>query len=454
MDAETSNQLAWKHLQAGETKLALEYALRAHELKRNNLDYLNTLGVAYGEAGDLALAEATFRKVLKRKPGFVDALVNLGKSLEKQERLDEASRHYERALAIEPALPKLAANLARIHRDRGELDRSRSLLERHAKHVEPQDLAMGLAQSTTDEVSAIAILKDAARESLLVRNALAHLLLATAQWREGWSAYARPGTTPLPERLDGRKFLLRSEQGIGDVLFFLRFAPLLRARGAEIALACEKKLWRILDLPRTETGAEEVLLEDLPARLGASEVVPPWPLKVEGSGRERLASLGPPPYLAVTWRAGTDVARGREFGAERGSLTKAVPPRLLGEALKGWRGTTLLLQRGARAQDAGEFAAGFGAPVHDLSALGDDLPALLAVLSLVDEYVGVSNTNMHLLAGIGRSARVVVPFPPEWRWLRREDRSPWFPDFPVYRQPASRDWRAPLAALRKDLGLG
>ncbi len=78
---------------------------------------------------------------------------------------------------------------------------------------------------------------------------------------------------------------------------------------------------------------------------------------------------------------------------------------------------------------------------------------LLAVLSLVDEYVSVSNTNIHLLAGIGRSARVLVPFPPEWRWLRREDRSPWFPDFPVYRQPVSRDWSAPLAALRQDLGL-
>jgi hypothetical protein len=113
----------------------------------------------------------------------------------------------------------------------------------------------------------------------------------------------------------------------------------------------------------------------------------------------------------------------------------------------------VLLQRGARDGDAAEFGAGFAAPFHDLSALGEDLPALLAVLSLVDEYVGVSNTNMHLLAGIGRSARVLVPFPAEWRWLRREGRSPWFPDFPVYRQPASRDWSAPLAALRGDLGL-
>jgi Flp pilus assembly protein TadD len=461
VDAETSNQLAWKYLQAGETKLALEHALRAHELSRGNLDYLNTLGVAYGEAGQLALAEATFRKALKRKPGFVNALVNLAKSLEKQERLAEARPHYERALAIEPAFPKLAANLAKVYSESGEAARAKSLLQRSARNIDPQDLAMGLAQCELDLGDEEAALTLLGAESdhpdwTPARTSLAHLLLATGRWREGWRRYARPGAAVLPERLDGRRFLLRGEQGIGDVLFFLRFAPLLRARGAEIALACEKKLWPILDLPRADAG-DEIMLGELAARLETEEVPAALPLAVteqaKHEARAKLAALGPPPYLAVTWRAGTDTARGREFGAERALLSKHVPPREFGAALRGWRGTTILLQRGPRPGDTAQFAAGFGAPFHDLSALGDDLPALLAVLSLVDEYAGVSNTNMHLLAGIGRAARVVVPYPPEWRWMRRDGRSAWFPDFPVYRQPVSRDWSVPLAALRKDLGL-
>jgi Tfp pilus assembly protein PilF len=483
VDAETCNQLAWTYLQAGETKLALEHALRAHELKRNSLDFLNTLGVAYGEAGQLDLAEATFRKLLKRKPGFVDALVNLAKSLEKQERLDEARQHYERALAIEPAFPKLAANLARICSQRGEVSRARAVLERHARQVDPQDFAIAMAQCEADAGdvgSASSRLQAglAARPDWkLARSAYAHLLLSTGRWREGWAEYlrrhdlldARPGDVPpLPAgRLDGRSVLLRGDQGIGDVLFFLRFAPLLRERGARLVLSCERKLHAVLRanefIEEVREGADPagfdrwVWTSDLPALLQAETTPPAWRLEVDaGAKREataRLAALGPPPYLAVTWRAGTDTARGREFGAERMGLSKSASPKVLGAALRGWRGTTILLQRGARAQDSAEFAAGFGAPFHDLSALGEDLQALLAVLSLVDEYVSVSNTNIHLLAGIGRSARVLVPFPPEWRWLRREDRSPWFGDFPVYRQPVSRDWGAPLAALRKDLGL-
>ena len=483
MDAETSNQLAWKHLQAGETKLGLECALRAHELSRGNLDYLNTLGVAYGEAGQLDLAEATFRKALKRKPGFVNALVNLAKSLEKQERLEEACPLYERALAIEPAFPKLATNLALVYNRRGDPGRAKSLLERSAKNVDPQNLAIGLAKCDADlgePDRALTRLRAAVADHgdwKLARSALAHLLLSTAHWREGWIEYVRrrnmldprPSEVPplLAKRFDGKSVLLRGEQGIGDVLFFLRFAPLLQRRGARLTLACERKLHAVVRSNEILSEVREaddaagfdraVWTADLPALLAAEETPPAWPLAVDTEAKraasERLAALGPPPYLAVTWRAGTDTARGREFGAERIFLTKSAPPKEVGAALRGWRGTTILLQRGAREQDGAEFAAGFGAPHHDLSALGEDLRALLAVLSLVDEYVSVSNTNIHLLAGIGRSARVLVPFPPEWRWLRHEGRSPWFPDFPVYRQPVSHDWSAPLAALRKDLGL-
>ena len=36
---------------------------------------------------------------------------------------------------------------------------------------------------------------------------------------------------------------------------------------------------------------------------------------------------------------------------------------------------------------------------------------MLALLSLIDEYVGVSNTNMHLRAGVGKTAKVLVPAP-------------------------------------------
>ena len=129
MDAETCNQRAWEYLRAGESQRALEHALRAHGLKRNNLDFLNTLGVAYAEAGQLDLAEATFRKLLKRRPGDAGVLVNLAKALEKRERLEEAARHYARAAAIAPEFPGLQAARAALCLHRGDAAGAKALLE-------------------------------------------------------------------------------------------------------------------------------------------------------------------------------------------------------------------------------------------------------------------------------------------------------------------------------------
>lgn len=467
------NALAWTYLKSGQNDLALEAAQRAHEASRNNLDYLNTLGVAYGEAGDLERAESSFRKALKRKPVFLDALINLAKTMEKQERFADAIPLYERALALDERFPKLATNLANLYRQRGDAKRAHQLLERLARQIDPQDLAMALAASDyelQDIGAAIERLSAAVKqhpEWLDATNALAHACLADGRWREGWRHYlARRGASTranvLPARLEGERILLRGEQGLGDVLFFLRFAPLLKSRGATLSVVCAKKLHGVLpNIVAMESEApgfdRQLWLGDLPVHLDCDETPPAWPLSASDEARhvarERLAALGPRPYLAVTWRAGTDTARGREFGAERASLTKALPPAELGAALRGWKGTVILFQRSARAGEAERFASTLGAPCHDLSTLGDDLPMLLAVLAEIDEYVTVSNTNVHLLAGLGRTARILVPYPAEWRWMRREGRSPWFADFPVYRQSQSRDWQPALRALRSELGL-
>ena len=61
-------------------------------------------------------------------------------------------------------------------------------------------------------------------------------------------------------------------------------------------------------------------------------------------------------------------------------------------------------------------------------------------MALLDDYVGVSNTNMHLRAGLGLTARVLVPLPPEWRWQADAAESPWFPGFAIYRQTHAAGW--------------
>jgi hypothetical protein len=124
----------------------------------------------------------------------------------------------------------------------------------------------------------------------------------------------------------------------------------------------------------------------------------------------------------------------------------------LAAALAGLRGTFVSLQRQPAPGEIEAFSARLDAALHDGAVLNDRLEDALAAVEALDEYVAVSNTNVHLRAGAGRGTRVLVPWPPEWRWSGEGDASPWFPGSPVYRQLREGDWSPALRRLRSDLG--
>ena len=164
--------------------------------------------------------------------------------------------------------------------------------------------------------------------------------------------------------------------------------------------------------------------------------------------RDRLQAAGPPPYIGVTWRAGTAP---EEQSAQHWVLYKTVPLAALGGALRGTHATLIALQRNPGSGEIDALAAACGRPVHDFTAFNEDLEGMLALLALLDDYVTVSNTNVHLRAAVGKTARVLVPMPAEWRWMQAGGYSPWFPECPIYRQSLQGDWGAALAALAADL---
>jgi Tfp pilus assembly protein PilF len=481
------NALSVVAVRSGFPELALERAKHALELDRRNPVYLNNLGVAYGELGLFAESEQAFRRALKAKPVYPEGHFNLGKVLHKQGRREEALRAYERAYAMDARFPGLLAALVHMHCKTGRAERARVVLEERegASELAANEYICISADITAElegAARAISWLRDqlVQRPQLhVLRYPFAQMLLGEGQWREGWHQYLfrvpyleeridgselRP-PAPLPDRLDGKSVRLSRDMGLGDSLFFLRFAAELRSRGATLSTMASANLARILPVevgpivedhpldPR-RTWDYSVSICDLPGLLGSTATPPPFALVPEAARAERLrgelARLGPPPYLGLTWRAGTDVLRNREFGNYRGMLSKEVPPAELGAAVRGWPGTLVALQRQPYAGEIDLIAAAAGAPVRDLSALNEDLPDMLAVLALLDEYAAVSNTNVHMIAGLGRTARVLVPYPAEWRWVR-EGASPWFPGFTIYREPQSRGWAEPLSRLRKDL---
>ncbi len=147
----------------------------------------------------------------------------------------------------------------------------------------------------------------------------------------------------------------------------------------------------------------------------------------------------------MTWRAGT--------AGRRDAISKEVPAEDFATALNGVEGTFIALQRLPAAGEIERFSAALGAPLHDLTALNEELEDIFALSGLLDEYICVSNTNVHFRTAQGKPCRVLVPHPPEFRWMVEGEESPWFPGTRIYRQERDGDWSTALAALKSDLTL-
>ena len=434
------------------------------------------------QQGRVAQAEAGYREILQREPGHAMATHYLGLACWQRGDVEAAERMMRESIAANPAIADFHNNLGLLLRDTGRSEEAIACFVR-AVEVDPgwieahnnRGLALESSGRFEEAVAAYRATLAAHPAHAAARQNLARALLTLGRPAEAWREYRwrllaqglathapDASAAPLARSLAGRRFELAAEQGLGDGLFFLRFAPELVARGAALAFRGDARLhgmlrrtgWFALGLvapPDPSSGLERLAIGDLPWLLEANDpqrFPPPLPLTPlpdrASAARERLARLGPPPWIALTWRSGV---------ASRGparTQVKEIRLALLAEALHGIRATWIGVQRLPLDGEYARLAEALGAPVHDASAANDDLEEMLALLSGVDRYVGVSNTNTHLGASLALRLHVLVANPPEWRWQLGET-SPWFPGARLYRQRPDGDWSAAMRQLREDL---
>jgi tetratricopeptide (TPR) repeat protein len=515
--------LAWLNLgnavrDQGRQREALDLYSHAIELEPALADAHGGIGQALHALARFEEAEAAYRRCVALQPGSEAGYRNLASLLIDCGRFADAAVVCRQALALAPTSAELHLMLGDALAQQGRLAAALEVF-RSAMNLAPDNpralwaygFALRATGATAQGMECLERVLELLPDEPEFHHASSGAYLALGDLRAGWREYEwRPArlsfqadnpdirlAAGLPANLSGRKICLLREQGLGDELFFLRFAAGLKSRGAEITYVAHAKLASLLErvpvLDRVITQQDALpaadsmmLVGDLPRvlapfacsplrprtvsrqrRPGAltleiasarrlrvfyPELPPPLaltipPLRLRDMKR-RLDGLGPPPYFGMTWRAGIAPAQRR---GTAWVLHKALPLEELGAALRAVDGTFLALQRNPESGEIGRLASVTGRPVHDLAALNEDLEAMLALLALLDEYIGVSNTNMHLRAGTGRTARVLVPCPPEWRWMAAGDESPWFPGFRVYRQGPDGDWSRAVARLAADL---
>jgi len=453
--------------------LAREDFARALSLRPAEVGYALNLGNAEVALGNYAAAVAVLRQAAARAPRNTDVRLSLSRALIGEGSFDSAIAEAERAVRDSGGDARARVNLGAALGRAGRPEQAVAVY-RTALAADPRQAAVwanlgNILQELADIDGAIdaydrALAVDPRLPTAIEQRGLA--LLLGGRLREGWRAFldreVMQGRAkdfhrqPLPDDLTGKTILVRRDQGLGDEIFFLRFIGRLKARGARVLYEAGAKLvpvlagWPAIDGLSTigTTGDFVVAVSDLPYLLGSGDADYPESIRLGPSAgaltaaRHLLVAAGPPPYLGLTWRAGTP--------NDPKSLYKEAPPDRLIEVLRGQRHTVVSLQRAARSGELDHLRTGLGRPVADAGAFNDDLATMLALLSLLDEYVTVSNTNVHLRETVRRPSRVLIPTP-EFRWMAKGDESPWFPLTKLYRRTPAHDWTPALAALARDL---
>jgi tetratricopeptide (TPR) repeat protein len=429
----------------GERQEALECYRRAVQARPDYADALNNLGKLLTDLGRPAEAAVVLRQAARLRPGFVVALNNLGLALAELERFAEAEACYLEALRLDPACADAHSNLGNAYKESGRLD-----------------------EALASYQIAVWLQPDAA--STHWNRALTWL--QAGDYERGWPEYEwrwrRKSSRPRPFRqplwdgtpLGGRTILLHPEQGYGDTIQFLRYAPLVKARGGRVLLECHPALAPLLSscpgldgtvpeggpLPDFDVQAP---LMSLPALLGTTLATVP----------AEVPYLSPPAPLAERWRERLGAVKAFRVGVAWQGNRHHPWDRRRSFALAQLRplarveGVRLVsLQKGPGAAQL----SGCDFPVMDLAAeLDEQSGAFLdtaAVMKSLDLVVTADTAVGHLAGALAVPVWVALARVADWRWLLDRQDSPWYPTMRLFRQQETGDWGAVFWRMAAELG--
>jgi predicted O-methyltransferase YrrM len=335
-------------------------------------------------------------------------------------------------------------------------------------------------------------------------------LLQRGDFAQGWAEYewrwqrkqtpARPFTEPRWDGspLAGRTLLIYMEQGLGDMVQFIRFAAHARLRGGRILVECPGFVAPLLvrcagidelviegsPLPRFDCqipimslpGVLGIGLGDLPGKVPyvflGEELVARWgerirtiPLAPPSRGGEKDGAT--PPASPSKGEESFGEARRLPLGTRRLNVGivwqgnpnhrldryRSVPLALFAPLAKIPGIRLISLQRGPGASQIEEVASQFSVlrPTDSDSMTSEDLLDTAALMKCLDLVISVDTGTAHLAGALGVPVWVPLSAIGEWRWLLHREDSPWYATMRLFRQRKLGQWKAVFRRMAREL---
>jgi tetratricopeptide (TPR) repeat protein len=371
------------------------------------------------------------------RPTGTQALWDLAATLYSQSQFGAALDCLRILESRMPRNPGLWANLGVVHRDSGDLIRAEHYLRR-ACGAQPKDPAAHYNLALT-----------------LLRAGRLKEGFEEYEWRwqvEQFAGQLRRFSQPLwrGEPLNGRRILIYGEQGAGDGIQFVRYAPLVRDAGGDVVVEVLPHLERLVSwmegaypvVNALSTGVEFDLqcpFMSLPQRFGTELESIPAP-----------ARFSIPPAMQDKW-----AERLRTERKNAGVVWAGNPRRYHDEArsLPACRLLPLTGLSGIQcwSLQVGPAAADAPAGVLNLAEELRDFGETAAVISILDLVITVDTAVAHLAGSLNKPTWLLLPYTSDWRWLMDRADSPWYPSLRIFRQQRPLEWGDVIERVASEL---
>ncbi len=426
---------------------ALQSLLIALKLKPDYTDALYQVGFIFGEQNKPDEAISCFEKLIEMEPARTEALFALGAALGSMDREDEAIDCYRKVLRIAPGHVYALNNLGLLLKEQGEIAQAMDMYQK-----------------------AIEISPDLAGPHWN----LSHVLLLTGCLEAGWKEFEwrlekpdwrmanlRPCKVPLwtGESFSGKTLYIHDEQGLGDTIQFVRYLPMVKARGGNIIFETQETM---IGLFKNFLGIDRLIpcstdgvlptdmdlyapLLSLPTIFNTSldtipDTVPYLHADADKAGcwKKRLAGDGF--KVGIVWAGGPKnpndrnrSCRLRHFAAISGIGTV----RLIG------------IQKGEAAEQVRDLPPGMA--VINYGPELEDFTDTMGLIENLDLIIAVDTAVAHLAGAMGKPVWLVLTFAHHWPWLLNRTDSPWYPTMRIYRQKKKGDWASVFQEIKTGL---
>ena len=413
----------------------------------------------YRETSNFAYAANLDQHILREHPSNVDAMSRLGLTLRAMGAYQEAYKILLRASALNPTHQSVLHNLALVKADLGHI---------------------------TEALNGLTQLADLQPDDAEVQWDLTLLRLSAGDYAAGWDNYElrwrMPLATTLPtdypkwsgQVLPHGTLLVLGEQGIGDEIMFGSCIHELRGYAKRIIIGCNTKLVALFRRSFNSFGEvvdrnkiEEYLappstVMNPPADIVqiASGSLPKWYRRHRGDfplrahflhadpariafWRKRLSTDNKKLHIGLSWRGGA--------AATQQSL-RSLGTDDLKQLTQFAEACFVNLQYDATAGEIATLKQEHGIELLHFDEALADYDETAALTCAVDVVVTVQTALAHLAGALGQRVLVMLPFSPEWRYLRSGSEWPWYPSATLLRQTTPGVWQDVIETVHAKLG--